>query len=50
MVQPSFFLDGHNNPGFSGGPVLFKVQEHGELKVASSCVRLSLCQRAGLPG
>jgi len=29
------FLDGHNNPGFSGGPVLFKEQEHGELKVAS---------------
>lgn len=29
------FLDGHNNPGFSGGPVLFKVQEHGELKVAA---------------
>lgn len=29
------FLDGHNNPGFSGGPVLFKVQEQGELKVAA---------------
>lgn len=29
------FLDGHNNPGFSGGPVLFKEQEHGELKVAA---------------
>jgi hypothetical protein len=28
-------LDGHNNPGFSGGPVLFKEQEHGELKVAA---------------
>jgi S1-C subfamily serine protease len=29
------FLDGHNNPGFSGGPVLFKEQEHGELKIAA---------------
>ena len=29
------FLDGHNNKGFSGGPVLFKEQEHGELKVAA---------------
>lgn len=29
------FLDGHNNPGFSGGPVLFKEQGHGELKVAA---------------
>ena len=29
------FLDGHNNPGFSGGPVLFKEHEHGELKIAS---------------
>jgi hypothetical protein len=28
-------LDGHNNPGFSGGPVLFKEQEHGKLKVAA---------------
>lgn len=29
------FLDGHNNPGFSGGPVLFKEKEQGELKVAA---------------
>lgn len=29
------FLDGHNNKGFSGGPVLFKDQEKGELKIAS---------------
>ena len=33
--QTTIFLDGHNNPGFSGGPVLFKVQERGELKVAA---------------
>lgn len=33
--QISIFLDGHNNPGFSGGPVLFKVREQGELKVAA---------------
>lgn len=29
------FLDGHNNKGFSGGPVLFKEHGHGELKVAA---------------
>lgn len=29
------FLDGHNNKGFSGGPVLFKEYGHGELKVAA---------------
>ena len=29
------FLDGHNNKGFSGGPVLFQENEHGELKVAA---------------
>ena len=28
------FLDGHNNPGFSGGPVIFKEQNSNEFKVA----------------
>ena len=30
-----FFLDGHNNPGFSGGPVVFKEPGKIEFKVAS---------------
>jgi len=30
-----FFLDGHNNPGFSGGPVVFKEPSKNEFKVAS---------------
>jgi S1-C subfamily serine protease len=30
-----FFLDGHNNPGFSGGPVVFKEPNKTEYKVAS---------------
>jgi hypothetical protein len=30
-----FFLDGHNNPGFSGGPVVFKEPHRSEFKVAS---------------
>jgi hypothetical protein len=30
-----FFLDGHNNPGFSGGPVVFKEPNKNEFKVAS---------------
>lgn len=29
------FLDGHNNPGFSGGPVVFKEPHKNEYKVAS---------------
>ncbi|MCB1065599.1 MAG: trypsin-like peptidase domain-containing protein [Verrucomicrobiae bacterium] len=29
-----FLLDGHNNPGFSGAPVVFKPQGVGEFKVA----------------
>ena len=33
-AQP-LFLDGHNNPGFSGGPVIFKEQKNSnEFKVA----------------
>lgn len=28
------FLDGHNNPGFSGGPVVFKEQNKPDFKVA----------------
>ena len=28
------FLDGHNNPGFSGGPVVFKTPGNQDLKVA----------------
>ena len=31
----TIFLDGHNNPGFSGGPVVFKPQGGGELQVCS---------------
>lgn len=30
-----FFLDGHNNPGFSGGPVVFKKPGENEYSVAS---------------
>lgn len=30
-----YFLDGHNNPGFSGGPVIFKNNGTGEFKVCS---------------
>jgi S1-C subfamily serine protease len=29
------FLDGHNNPGFSGGPVVFKPQNNKEFRVAA---------------
>jgi len=29
------FLDGHNNPGFSGGPVVFKKPNQTEFKVTS---------------
>ncbi len=34
--QPGKFLliDGHNNPGFSGGPVVFKPSNTGDFKVA----------------
>ena len=28
------FLDGHNNPGFSGGPIVFSSQDKKEYKVA----------------
>ena len=28
------FLDGHNNPGFSGGPVVFKEQGSNDFKIA----------------
>jgi S1-C subfamily serine protease len=30
-----FFLDGQNNPGFSGGPVVFKEQNKNDYKVTS---------------
>ena len=30
-----FYLDGHNNPGFSGGPVIFKPIGHTEYQVAA---------------
>jgi Trypsin-like peptidase domain len=30
-----FFLDGHNNPGFSGGPVVFKEPNKNDYKVIS---------------
>lgn len=29
-----FYLDGHNNPGFSGGPVVFKIHDKGDYKIA----------------
>jgi hypothetical protein len=31
---PAFYLDGHNNPGFSGGPVVFAETTDGRSKVA----------------
>ena len=34
VCQKSDFLDGHNNPGFSGGPVVFKEPNKNEFKVA----------------
>ncbi|ARN84781.1 S1 family peptidase [Candidatus Nucleicultrix amoebiphila] len=30
-----FYLDGHNNPGFSGGPIIFKEYNKSDFKVAS---------------
>ncbi len=30
-----FLLDGHNNPGFSGGPVVFREQGQSQLKMAA---------------
>ncbi|HZD60078.1 MAG TPA: hypothetical protein VE439_06450, partial [Anaerolineae bacterium] len=30
-----YYLDGHNNPGFSGGPVVFKEANRQNFKVAS---------------
>jgi len=30
-----FFLDGHNNPGFSGGPIVFKEPNKNDFKAAS---------------
>ena len=30
-----FFLDGHNNPGFSGGPVVFKPTPNSNFRVAA---------------
>jgi S1-C subfamily serine protease len=32
---PLFLLDGHNNPGFSGGPVVFRKPGEQELNVAA---------------
>jgi Trypsin-like peptidase domain len=29
------FIDGHNNPGFSGGPVVFQTNRTGPFKIAS---------------
>ena len=28
-----FFLDGHNNPGFSGGPVVYRRESNGDMMV-----------------
>lgn len=28
-----FYFDGHNNPGFSGGPIVFKMQNSNEFKI-----------------
>ena len=33
--QPVFLLDGHNNPGFSGGPVVFRPPGKTDLQVAA---------------
>jgi hypothetical protein len=30
-----FFVDGQNNPGFSGGPIVFRCKESGEFRVAA---------------
>ena len=35
MATDRIFLDGHNNPGFSGGPVVFKERGKKEYKVAA---------------
>jgi len=32
---PVFYLDGHNNPGFSGGPVVYRIPQSDELRVAA---------------
>lgn len=32
--KQTIFLDGHNNPGFSGGPVIFKKRGEEDFKVA----------------
>ncbi len=33
--QGAFLLDGHNNPGFSGGPLVFRPSNHREFQVAA---------------
>lgn len=35
MDIPTFYLDGHNNPGFSGGPVVFTEPNNNQYKVAA---------------
>ncbi|MFA7327310.1 MAG: serine protease [Candidatus Kapaibacterium sp.] len=35
QVGSYLLLDGYNNPGFSGGPVVFKMQHTNEFKVAA---------------
>lgn len=34
-TRNGFFLDGHNNPGFSGGPVVFTVPNENRFRVAA---------------
>ena len=42
------FLDGHNNPGFSGGPVVFTELRKNVYKVVSVISGVPLQQRANL--
>lgn len=34
MPSGDIWIDGHNNPGFSGGPLVFRENETGDFKVA----------------
>jgi len=35
LDQGAFLLDGHNNPGFSGGPVVFAPPNSSDFRVAA---------------
>jgi S1-C subfamily serine protease len=42
------FLDGHNNPGFSGGPIVWSKRGQNDYKRRRCCVRLSVRPGTGL--